>query len=302
MWIRNWGPVNERLDLLGTEKSCVYLLKGDRYALLGGGGQWIVPVLEQQLRSLSVDMERISHLVISHAHFDHCAAVPYLQKRYPHIEVVATPGAAQLLGHEKAVRNMRLFSREATARIGMPMEFEGRSLEFDGIALRRTWGDGDDLNLGAGVRLVTFETPGHSRCSMIAFEPDARWLFPGDSLPPPSQDGQSLLATASESFVAYIASLKKLEKLETELCGWEHHGVRTGEDARGIVRKAIEFTVEYKEWVVATLREAGDPELAARVVADRWLAQAGFPFLSDAIMLHIARGIVKNAREEVLPA
>jgi glyoxylase-like metal-dependent hydrolase (beta-lactamase superfamily II) len=195
---------------------------------------------------------------------------------------------------------MQLFSREAAELTGAPSEFGGVSVDFEGFHVDRALGDGDVVDLGGGVRLYAFETPGHSRCSMVAYEPERKWLFPGDSLHFPSLADDGLVFTASESFVVYQQSLQKLADLEVSLCGWEHHGVRTGEDARHVIRSGLEFTIAYRNRVLEILSRCGDPELAAKEVSRDWLSRAQFPFLPERVMLHIARGIVTNAVNEKL--
>jgi glyoxylase-like metal-dependent hydrolase (beta-lactamase superfamily II) len=278
----------------------VYLLKGDRYLLVGGAGPWIVPDLERQFADLGVDLERIDGIYLSHSHFDHCGAVPYLRRRIPQLRVYASAGTAAILAHEKALLNMRRFTRESLEQMGSPLEFRSVSLDFEPFRLTRVLRDGDAMDLGGGVRLTFFETPGHSRCSMTAYEARRGWLFPGDSMPFPSADGSDLVSTASESFVVFCGSLRKLQGLETSLCAWEHHGVRTQADARAVVRDALDFTARYKASVRDLLARTGDPARAAEEVCRNWLAHAQFPFLPERVMLHIARTIVSNASGEEL--
>lgn len=300
MWIRTCGPVAEELEFLGSPKSCVYLLKGDRYLLVGGAGPWVVPELERQFADFRVDLDRIDGVVLSHSHFDHCGAVPYLRRRIPGLRVYASAGTAAILAHEKAVENMRRFTRESLEQMGVPVDFGGASLDFETFPVARALGDGHEVDLGGGVRLTFFETPGHSRCSLTAYEPNRGWLFPGDSMPFPSADGSDLVSTASESFVVFCASLRKLQGLETSLCAWEHHGVRTQADARTVVRDALDFTARYKASVCDLLARTRNPERAAEEVCRNWLAEAQFPFLPERVMLHIARTIVSNAAAEEL--
>ena len=98
MWIQTPGAVNDRLMLFGTPRNILYLVKGDRYMLIGGGGQWIVPELERQFRENQIDMDRIQYLLIAHSHYDHCGAVPYLLRRYPHLRVLASREAEKIYG------------------------------------------------------------------------------------------------------------------------------------------------------------------------------------------------------------
>lgn len=300
MWIQTPGVINEQLEMLGTRQNCIYLAKGDRYMLIGGGGQWIVPELEHQIRENQIDMDRVEYLVIGHSHYDHCGAVPYMQKRYSHIKVLASQNAAKLYAHEKAVSNMRKFSRQGMETMGLPMEFEGISLDFEAIEVSRILQDGDRVDLGHDLSFAVFETPGHSRCAISLYAPKQQWLFPTDSMAIPVGDGNEFMCTASESFVEYINSLKKLESLGIRICAWEHYGYMTGRDARGIVKRIIDATRKYKQELEKRMAQDNDIEIVGRWATDQWLEKTRFSFLPDEVMLYISKTMVKNALEEHL--
>jgi len=298
MWIQDPGEINDRLMLLGTRKSTLYLVRGDRYMLIGGGGQWVVPELERQIREFQIDMDRVQYLLISHTHYDHCGAVPYLQKRYPHIKVLASQETSKLFAMEKAVRNMRTFSRQAMDNLGLPMEFQGISLDFDGVDLARELQEGDRVDLGDNLQFEVYETPGHSRCSITIYAPEQKWLFPSDSLCIPVGDGNEFISTAHESFAVFLNSLKKIENLEVHLCAWEHHGVMTDKDAQDIVKRVIRYTLEYKRKILELLDEYGDQEKVAHWAARDFQDRSQFDFIPYDIGLHISRGVVTNAIKE----
>jgi glyoxylase-like metal-dependent hydrolase (beta-lactamase superfamily II) len=298
MWIQTPGVVNDRLMLFGTPKNILYLVKGNRYMLIGGGGQWIVPELERQFRENRIDMDRIQYLLIGHSHYDHCGAVPYLRRRYPHLQVLASREAEKIFSMEKAQRNMRTFSHQVMQEMGLPLEFEGVSLEFDKIHVDRTLEEGNRVDLGSDLSFGVIETPGHSRCSMTLYEPQEKWLFPSDSMAFPVEKSDGLMSTASESFIVYLNSLKKLAALETRLCAWEHFGVMTDGDARDIVRRVIRYTLEYKRRLVEHVGQTGDAEETSRWAARDFLDTTGFGFLPFDVMLHIMRVVVKNALDE----
>lgn len=298
MWIQQPGAVNDRLMLLGTRKCTLYLVKGDRHMLIGGANQWTVAELERQLREYRIDMDRVEYLVIGHTHYDHCGAVPYLQRRYPHLKVLASQEAAALFDMEKALRNMRTFSHQVMQDLGIPLTFEGVSLEFEKIRLDRVLKEGDRVDLGSGLCFEVIEMPGHSRCCIALYEPQQKWLFPSDAMSVPVGEGDRFACTASEGFVRYLDSLKKLAPLDIRLCAWEHFGVMTDEDAKDIVKRITLHTIEYKRRLVEHAAQAGDVEETVRWAADDWLAMTEFEFLPGDVMLHISRVIVKNALAE----
>ncbi len=298
MWIQAPGAVNDRLMLFGTPRNILYLVKGDRYMLIGGGVQWIVPELERQFREYQIDIDRIEYLLIGHTHYDHCGAVPYLQRRYPHLQVLASREAEKLYGMEKAIRNMRKFSHQVMQNMGLPLELDGVSLEFDKIHVDRTLTDGDRVDLGSGLSFGIIETPGHSRCSMALYAPQQKWLFPSDSMAVPVGKRDGFVSTASESFIVYLDSLKKLTALDIRLCAWEHFGVMTQEDVRDIVGRVIRYTLEYKRQLAEHAGQTGDVEETARWAARNFLDTTGFEFVPFDVSLYIQRVMVKNALEE----
>jgi 2-aminobenzoylacetyl-CoA thioesterase len=302
MWIHQVGAINDELVLLGSRKSVMYLVKGDPWMLIGGGGQWIVPELERQLREFQIDMNRVRYLVVGHTHYDHCGAVPYLQRRYPHLQVLASQQAASLYSMEKALRNMRNFSQQVMQELGLPMEHEGISLEFDEVRVARALKEGDRIDLGPQFSFEVIETPGHSRCAMTLYEPQRKWLFPSDSMGPPVNGPNEFLPTASESFVVYLDSLKKLADREVTLCAWEHFGVLTDEDAKDIVKRVMRSTIDYKNRLVDHYHQTTDIDKTAQWAAREWLDISGFEFLPFPIMTYITRQMVKNALEETVDA
>jgi len=300
MWLQKPGIVNDHLVLLGTRENNIYLLKGDVDMLVGGGCQWIVRELMQQIQTWKIDMQRVKYLFVGHSHFDHCGAVPFLQRRYPHLQVLASRQAAKYFTMPKAVKNARIFGRQALQQMGASNDFEGISLDFDTIQVKRVLQDGDRVDLGQGMMAFFVETPGHSRCAMTLYLKKQKWLFPSDALSLPITDGRQFVCTASESFVDYINSLDRLDALEVELCAWEHFGLMTGDHVRRIIPRVKQSTLAYKQMLKTHVEQSGDVEATARWAARQWLAQTQFKFIPFDVMHHICRQMVQNAMKEKL--
>lgn len=300
MWIREPGIINDRLVMLGTVQNNIYLLKGDVYAFVGGGGPWMVPELMDQIKAWNIDMQRVQYLIIGHSHFDHAGAVPFLQKRYPHLEILASQEAARFFAMPKAIKNARKFSQEALSRMGIPDTVEGIPLDFDPIDHVRVLGDNERIDIGCGLVLRAMETPGHSRCAMTLYAEDQKWLFPSDAMSIPIHDGWDFACTATESFVDYVQSLKRLEDLEVSLCAWEHFGLMTDKHAHQIVQRVLSSTLDYKDTLKKRVEASGDVETVVDWAAHQWLNQTGFKFIPLNVMRYICQQMVRNAVEEEL--
>ena len=300
MWIKTPGIINDRMVLLGTGQNNIYLLKGEVHMLVGGGAPWMVPELMDQIKDWDIDMQRIQYLFVGHSHFDHAGAVPFLQKRYPHLKILASQEAARFLAMPKAVKNARKFCKDALNRMGIPDTVEGISLDFDPIDHVQVLGDDERIDIGDGLVLRAFETPGHSRCTMALYAEEQKWLFPSDAMSIPIHEGWDFACMASESFVDYVRSLKRLEKLDVSLCAWEHFGLMTDKHAHQIVQRVMDSTLVYKETLKKKVEGSGDVEAVIDWAAHQWLDQTGFKFIPFNMMHYICKQMVRNAIEEEL--
>lgn len=300
MWIQNPGIINEHMVLLGTPQTNIYLLKGDVHMLVGGGAPWVVPELMNQINNWNIDMQQVRYLFVGHSHYDHAGAVPFLQKRYPHLEVLASRQAARYFDMPKAVRNACKFSNVTLRRRGIANTVEGISLDFDTIRLARILGDDERIEIGSDLVFRTVETPGHSRCSMALYSDEQKWLFPSDAMSIPISNGMDFACTASESFSDFVRSLKRLENLDVRLCAWEHYGLMTGKHTHQIVQRVLRSTLTYKATLKKRVEKTGDMEATADWAARRWLDQTAFDFIPFDVMLYICRHMVRNAVEEEL--
>ena len=302
MWIQKPGIINDHMVMLGTRQNNIYLLKGDIHMLVGGGGPWMVQELMDQIKAWNIDMQRVQYLFVGHSHYDHAGAVPYLQKRYPHLEILASQEAARFLAMPKAVKNARKFCQDALSRMGVADTVEGIPLDFDTIEHVRVLGDGERVDIGKDLVLRAFETPGHSRCAMTLYAEEQKWLFPTDAMSIPIHEGWDFACTASESFVDYVRSLKRLENLEVDLCAWEHFGLMTGEHVQKIVQRVLRSTLAHKEDLKKQVEASGDVEAVVDEATRQWLEQTGFKFLPTNVMRYICQQMVRNAMEEDMSA
>lgn len=302
MRIAEPGAVAEHILLLGSRQVASYLVQGDVYAWVGGGTAWGVSRLEEQLDRFRIDRSRIRYLVVSHAHHDHCGAVPYLLRKHPWIEVVASSYGAEILRKEKPVRLMRDLNARTLDRLGRGHDHGGIPLDFDEIPVAHPMSDGGELPLGRGLTMRFFATPGHSRCSMAAYVPELQALFPGDSIPYPESGRTDLTVTANHDFSDYLASLEKLATLPIEIVGYEHGGAITGEDARGIIGRGQEAARRQRDRIRDRFRELGDLDALVAELAGKYQTLELFQLVPGEAMRAIVRRMVQSALERPMSA
>ncbi len=287
--------ISDHILPLGSRNIRMYLVRGESFALLGGGVPWMVQRLETQLDEHGIDRSRIRCLVISHVHHDHCGAVPYLLRRYPHLEVIASDYGAHLLSKSGPVELIGSLNRKTLEAMNLPGEYKGMSLDFEPIPVSLRAGDGDSLDLGGGITLRFYSTPGHSRCSLSTYIPELRALFPADALPFPEPGSDKLTVTASHDYDDYVRSLEKLLLLPIELIGYEHGGMITGEDAAMMIPKSLAATLQQRRRIRDRYDELKDLDRLVDELAGKYQSLELYSMVSSDVMRATMHRMVRSA-------
>lgn len=288
------GKIAEGLYLMGWGMCLVYLVKGKDAMIIGGGMTWIVPQLEEQFAQMQMDPTDIKYLVIPHAHFDHCGAVPYLKRKFPWIKVLATESAKKILSKQKVVDYIELVNAVMAEHYGVKDLYEKLDLKIDSITIDQTVDDSSVVDLGEGLDIRFIETPGHSPCAVAVYVPKLKAIFPSDAAPTP-QDSINNLTRPSPQFdyTLYKKSLSKLLTYDIGICGFDHYAAVTGADAWQVLDNGLKLCQEYEKRIVGLYQAMGDMEKVARVVSGETAGH--FDFGSDAgLMMPVARAEVRN--------
>ena len=288
----------ESLKLLGAWPNCLYLLKGKEAMIVGGGMSWIAPALEKQFTAMDFDFSRIRYLVITHSHFDHCGAVPYLKRKFPQAKVLASAYAQRVFSLKKAVQFIAAMNDRMLEISGAGKETGRLNLKFDGIQVDRTIADQEIVDLGNGITVRFLETPGHTQCSLAAYVPSLKILFPSDSAAFPGFDGKGAAHPSPQyDFRLYLESLKKLAALEMEILAFEHHGFLRGAEARQFLIQAAGRAEENRKFIAENIRRPEDFEAVVQKLAGDFLEQTRFLFLPPEIQKSVAATVVRKILE-----
>src|SRR4030043_482873 len=286
MWIREPGGVTNRLDFLGARENCLYLLKGKDMMIIGGGMSWIVPSLEAQFSEMDFEPKKLKYLVVSHSHFDHCGAAPYLKRKFPHIQILASAYAENIFAKEKAVGFIAASNKYTIDQLGLQSEFERLNLQFDGIHVDRVVTENDIIDLGDGIEVHFLEAPGHTRCSIAAYVPKLQALFPADAMPPPTDDTEAVFFPGPQyNFGMYKQSMERLASLEVEIFASEHYGVVTGDQARQLLQEGLSQTEKFQNHITELYRQTGNFEETVQKAAAEILQRSEFDFMDREIQL-----------------
>lgn len=295
MQILQFNPISDNLVQLGDKRVCMYLLKGERYLLLGGGMSYVVPTVEEQLDRFGVDRGRIMGLLILHSHFDHSTAAPYFMQAYPEMEIMASAGTKKVMGIEKAVKNIADLDRATRQQFGVDDQYGGISLEFKPPEITRVLRDADAIDLGGGISVSILETPGHSKCSIAAYAPCFQYLFPSDGVPlPVLKDGQ-LMLMANDDIALYLKSLERMAALEVKAVCCEHGGAFYGEDATSFLRQGVELTRKKYDSYRKAMQSGADARELARDEVDKIMKNRESGLISEEVLLNVVTAMINSA-------
>ncbi len=298
MLFKDPGKILDQLEFLGNWPSCIYLLKGKEAMIVGGGMSWIAPDLERQFAAMDFDLSRIRYLIITHSHFDHCGAVPYLKRKFPEVKILSSAYAKRVFSVKKAVQFIAAMNERAVAKAGLSEKTKELNLQFDEIQIDQVVTDQETLNLGEGLEVRFIDTPGHTQCSLAVYVPGLKILFPSDAAAFPTYDGSGIAHPSPQyDFRLYQESLKKLASLEVEILAFEHHGVLAGTEAREFLIRAIEKAEEDRKFILEKVqRQENMGEVIEKLTRD-FLGQTKFSFLPPEIQKTVAETVVRKMLE-----
>lgn len=194
-------------DLTEAYDCHVYLIDGgEEYVLIDAGAGRDPQQIIDQIVEDGLDVSRVRHLLLTHAHADHAGGAAALRERLG-LRVVASKEAAAMVrsGDEKAI------SLDAARRFGSyPTDYRFQACPVDGELE-----DGERYPVG-NLELVAIGTPGHAigQLSFILRESDTVSVFCGDTL---FAGGRILLQDTWDCSVQdSCRSIERLEELNID--------------------------------------------------------------------------------------
>jgi glyoxylase-like metal-dependent hydrolase (beta-lactamase superfamily II) len=290
--IRKPGKVHDQICFLGREESGVYLLEGrDGSMIISGGMSYIVPDVLQQFKEFGIDEERIKKLLILHSHFDHVGIVPFFKRRHPKMEVCASERGWEILQMPKAIATINEFSRNVAKRMGKEKVYSTYDLEWRDDVPGKMVREGDRINLG-DLEVSIFEIPGHSSCTIAAYVPKLKALFPTDGGGIPFDE--TIVTSGNSNYTKYQESLERLKDLQVEYYCADHYGYITGEEARDFTLKAIEMARQNRRLMEEVYRSTRNIDEAAKRLVSSFYDENPYYFLSPEIFLDVYRQMVRH--------
>ena len=153
----------------GARLSLPIFFMGETPVLFDAGMTFMGPFYLQELKKYLGDANRLAYLFLTHSHFDHSGAAPFLKKNIPGLKVAASNLAAEIFRRPNAIQLIQSLSK------GMEEAYQSQigdvDVTFRGLELDRTLEDGDEIELEDGTKIQVIATPGHTRDAVSYYIP-----------------------------------------------------------------------------------------------------------------------------------
>jgi glyoxylase-like metal-dependent hydrolase (beta-lactamase superfamily II) len=261
------GDFGEFLSVCGNAAYPAYIIKGkEKRLMIDAGVNLMGPAYLGSLRDILGDENDLDYLFVTHSHYDHLGALPYLKRHLPRLQTGACGRIEQLMRKKSVLQRMTALSEPHREQMRHLVGDEDVSLGPVAFELHLQQGDRFDLG---GVTCEVHEVPGHTRDSLAFFVPEIRALFAGEAHGfPVATMPEGIQVEFLSSYDDYLRSLEKMIALGPGMIGMAHLWVYTDDDASGYLRRSLQATPLYRRRIEDFLHRAGgDVETACGLMA-----------------------------------
>jgi len=235
----------------------VYMIYGREITLIDSGVASSERIIIDYLRDTGRNPEKISLMILTHAHPDHIGAAQAIK------EIsgcsVAAHGADRIWieNPDQQVRDRPVPGFNSLVK---------RSVRVDRIVE-----DGDILDLGAGLGIEVLQTPGHSPGSISLWMQEEEALFSADAIP---LTGEMPIYDDIHLSIGSIQRLRRMEGIKLLLSAWDEP--RQGEDAYRIMDQGLDYLQRIHSAVIRAAERKGsdDPmQICSKAIRELGLPQ-----------------------------
>ena len=272
------GTIGERIYAAGYHIYPAYIIQGGRRNLVVEAGLNVMgPDYYGAVKKFLGDPASLDLLLLTHGHYDHMGALPYLKRKIPSLDLRAHPSNGILLDKEKIVKAMNFLSQQiflyyqGSSDQGISSYYRGlqerlkEDVAIHPVPFGAPLVEGDVIDLGDWSCEV-LETPGHTQDHLSFFLPEPGVLFPGEALGNPNaQNENDVKIEFLTSYTGYINSIEKLMNLapRVKIIAMSHLFYYTGDDVPRFMEMAMRDTIQYRKLIESYLdMENGDVEQA----------------------------------------
>lgn len=162
----------------------VILQDENEMILIDCGYPNFLQLIEECASKNTIDLEKLTKLIITHHDFDHMGSAADFKSKYPNIKILASSKDAKYInGKEKSLRLQQaesIYNDLTDDQKEAALSFQKLLESVDNVDVDITLNDGDIFDWCGGMEIV--ETPGHMPGHISIYLRESKTLIAGDAL------------------------------------------------------------------------------------------------------------------------
>ncbi len=254
--------MSEMIFLNPEVRGSCYLAKSEKAAVLFDPGMaYYADITIEKIKKL-LDNRPLDAVFLTHSHYDHVGALPYIRRCWPEVKVYGADYARKVLVKPAARETILDLSREAAENNGRILD---PSYPSELLFVDETVKDGDEIEIG-DMTIKVIESVGHTRCS-LSFVIDDTILLAAETIGTLGVQGEYM----PQFLVDYgktLESIRKCRKLGEKQLWLSHHGA-AGQTSEEMWQWFEDELIKSKDIIFNIIREyaAGEDQLEAMAKA-----------------------------------
>lgn len=155
--------IDKIINVSGGNGGTSHLIIGDKKtALIDSGMAYCASQLIKNIKNILGEDKGLDYILLTHSHYDHSGAVPYLKQEWPSLIVLAANYAENIFQRPNALKLIKALSSEAGKHYG-----SNETIDYDDDLMKvdQVISENSIIDLG-DIKIKVIETPGHTQCSL----------------------------------------------------------------------------------------------------------------------------------------